>query len=49
LTEATPLPPGSTKPLLAHPAWTPPALSRGLLYLRGADRLACFRLRRPGG
>jgi len=32
------------EPLLRHPAWSPPALSRGVLYLRGADRLAAFEL-----
>lgn len=30
--------------LLPPPAWSPPALSRGVLYLRGAGALAAFRL-----
>jgi outer membrane protein assembly factor BamB len=32
------------EPLLAYPAWTAPALSHGLLYVRGKDRLACLEL-----
>jgi outer membrane protein assembly factor BamB len=36
-------------PLLRAPAWTPPALADGLLYVRGADRLVCLDLRRPAG
>ena len=32
------------EPLLRYPAWTPPVLSHGLLYLRGKDRLACLEL-----
>lgn len=31
-------------PLLPYPAWAAPALSRGLLYLEGANRLVCLRL-----
>jgi len=31
-------------PLLAYPAWAAPALSRGLLYLQGADRIVCLEL-----
>jgi outer membrane protein assembly factor BamB len=31
--------------LLAPPAWAAPALARGLLYLRGDDRLVCLDLR----
>lgn len=31
-------------PLLAYPAWAAPALSNGLLYIQGADRLLCLRL-----
>ncbi len=31
--------------LIEYPAWNAPALSRGLLYLRGKDRLVCLNLR----
>jgi hypothetical protein len=31
-------------PLLTYPAWAAPALSRGLLYVQGKDRLVCLRL-----
>ena len=31
-------------PLLAYPAWAAPALSRGLLYIEGANRLVCLKL-----
>jgi hypothetical protein len=31
-------------PLLRMPAWSPPVLSRGLLYLRGRDRLIALEL-----
>lgn len=31
-------------PLLREPAWAAPVLSRGLLYVRGRDRLACLEL-----
>lgn len=30
--------------LLRYPAWSPPVLSNGILYLKGKDRLAAFRL-----
>lgn len=30
---------------LEYPAWSAPALSKGLLYVRGKDRLVCFDLR----
>ena len=32
------------KALLAYPAWSPPVLSHGVLYLRGKGRLAAFEL-----
>ncbi len=32
--------------LLRYPAWAAPALSHGLLYVRGADRLVCIELTR---
>ncbi len=32
------------RPLLKKPAWNPPALSHGLLYVRGRDRLVCLEL-----
>ncbi len=32
-------------PLLKQPAWAAPILSRGLLYVRGNDRLVCLDLR----
>ena len=31
-------------PLLKYPAWAPPVLSHGLLYVRGAGRLVCVEL-----
>ncbi|HTU24725.1 MAG TPA: PQQ-binding-like beta-propeller repeat protein, partial [Pirellulales bacterium] len=31
-------------PLLKFPAWSPPILSHGLLYVRGAGRLVCVEL-----
>jgi outer membrane protein assembly factor BamB len=31
-------------PLLPYPAWAAPALSRGLLYVEGENRLVCLRL-----
>jgi hypothetical protein len=31
-------------PLLAYPAWAAPALSNGLLYLQGKDRLLCVKV-----
>jgi outer membrane protein assembly factor BamB len=31
-------------PLLKYPAWSAPALARGLLYIQGADRLVCLKL-----
>jgi hypothetical protein len=30
--------------LLRHPAWNPPILSHGLLYVRGKDRLIALEL-----
>jgi hypothetical protein len=35
---------GRRRPLLRHPAWNAPVLSRGVLYLRGADRLVALEL-----
>jgi len=32
------------QPLLKYPAWAAPALSHGLLYVRGKDRLVCLDL-----
>ena len=32
------------KPLLKYPAWSPPVLSHGLLYVRGEGRLVCLEL-----
>ena len=34
-------------PLLKYPAWAPPVLSHGLLYVRGAGRLVCVDLIPP--
>ncbi|HEX4145299.1 MAG TPA: PQQ-binding-like beta-propeller repeat protein [Pirellulales bacterium] len=34
-------------PLLKYPAWAPPVLSHGLLYVRGAGRLVCIDLIPP--
>jgi outer membrane protein assembly factor BamB len=33
-------------PDLDYPAWAPPVLSRGLLYVRGKDKLVCYELRK---
>lgn len=35
----------ATEPLVSYPAWNPPVLANGLLYVRGADKLRCFDLR----
>jgi outer membrane protein assembly factor BamB len=44
--DATPkLPERPETPVLDTPAWAPPALSRGRLYLRGRSRVAAFDLR----
>ncbi len=32
------------RPLIRPPAWSPPALAHGLLYVRGDDRLVCLDL-----
>lgn len=32
------------EPLLQYPCWAPPALSHGLLYLRGRDRVVCLEV-----
>ena len=32
------------EPLIRHPAWNAPVLARGLLYVRGKDRLVCLDL-----
>ena len=29
---------------LDYPCWAPPVVSRGLLYLRGKDRMACYEI-----
>lgn len=34
----------TTRQLLRYPAWSPPVLSRGILYLRAKGRLAAFEL-----
>ncbi len=34
-------------PLLKYPAWSPPVLSHGLLYIRGKGRLVCVELIPP--
>ena len=33
-----------SEPLLNYPAWAAPILSHGLIYVRGANRVACFEL-----
>ena len=43
VSEAHPVLPGG-EDLLEYPAWSAPVLSRGLLYIRGGDRLACLEL-----
>lgn len=37
------------EPVLESPAWAPPALAHGRLYLRGKSRVACFDLRPAPG
>jgi outer membrane protein assembly factor BamB len=37
-------PDGQAAPLLQYPCWAAPALSHGLLYVRGRDRLVCLDL-----
>ena len=34
------------EPLLEFPAWAAPILSKGLLYIRGKDRLVCLDLKK---
>ena len=36
--------PGPKDRVLSYPAWAAPALSHGLLYVRGKDRLVCLEL-----
>lgn len=38
---------GPARQLLEYPAWSPPVLSHGVLYLRGKARLAAFELIAP--
>ncbi len=38
----------ASDPLVSYPAWNPPVLANGLLYVRGADKLRCFDLRAKG-
>jgi outer membrane protein assembly factor BamB len=38
----------ASDPLVDYPAWNPPVLANGLLYVRGADKLRCFDLRATG-
>ena len=35
---------GNARQLLRYPAWSPPVLSHGVLYLRGKGQLAAFEL-----
>ncbi|MFN9552235.1 MAG: PQQ-binding-like beta-propeller repeat protein [Pirellulaceae bacterium] len=35
------------RPLLEAPTWSPPVLSHGYLYLRGAKRVVCLDVRQP--
>ena len=37
---------GTRRPLIEAPAWNPPILADGHLYVRGKDRLICFDLSR---
>jgi outer membrane protein assembly factor BamB len=53
VSELTPTAPSSgagrpSVPLLKYPAWAAPALSHGLLYVRGRDLLMCYDLAPPG-
>ncbi len=38
---------GKERELLRHPAWSPPIVSHGLLFVRGKDRLVALDLRAP--
>jgi hypothetical protein len=40
-------PDGDARQLLRYPAWSPPVLANGILYLRGKGRLAAFQLIAP--
>ena len=44
LSEAVPRD-GNGRQFIEYPAWSAPALSNGLLYIRGKDRLVCLDLR----
>ncbi|MBX7165251.1 MAG: PQQ-like beta-propeller repeat protein [Pirellulales bacterium] len=45
LPENGPAPLGAEpRPLLGYPCWAAPVVSHGLLYLRGANRLACLEI-----
>lgn len=35
-------------PDLSNPAWAPPVVSRGRLYLRGKGKLVCYDFKKPG-
>jgi outer membrane protein assembly factor BamB len=39
----------NNRPLLRPPAWSPPVLAHGLLYVRGDDRLVCLDLAAASG
>lgn len=39
----------SARPLLAYPAWAAPIVARGLMYVRGKDRVACYEIIPPRG
>ena len=41
-------PVAETDALVAYPAWSPPALAHGLLYVKGGDRLVCLDLTGQG-
>ena len=47
--EAYPRDEKTGEPLLREPAWAAPFLARGLLYVRGRDRVVCLKLMTPAG
>lgn len=45
--ELPPQPGFLPRPALDYPCWSAPVLSRGLLYVRGKDKLVCLDVRHP--
>jgi outer membrane protein assembly factor BamB len=49
MTQGLPIPAASPGPsrMLNYPAWASPVVARGLMYVRGEGRLACFEIMKP--